>query len=349
MLLLGICVAALLIGLLRLATQRPPLPTGSSYSTDPAGARALFDWSATLGLNPRRVQDVAAAANQTSTTLIVLQPESAVESDARTAFDAVPRQKGTLVVAGDSPQWLLYVRSLGVTVEPIRPSAVEVSTPDSSLKFTTVARYRLHDSAGQPLLVDANGDWFAVRKPVSDGWLIVLATPEPLLNGGLRDQAAASFAFREILASAEPSQSVAFDEIHHLFNPPAVTDATVTVEDLLFQTPVGRAIVYAAALVFVYLLLSGRRFGPPLTARAPSETRRTMFEHVQMLANLYRRAGQFNAARTAFARHYARRLAHSGAGSPQRLADLTRALARIEAARSEADLIEAVGAATDAR
>jgi hypothetical protein len=68
-----------------------------------------------------------------------------------------------------------------------------------------------------------------------------------------------------------------------------------------------------------------------------------------MLANLYRRAGQFNALRSAFARHYARRLAHSGAGSPQRVADLTRALARIEAARSEADLIEAVGAASDAR
>jgi hypothetical protein len=73
-----------------------------------------------------------------------------------------------------------------------------------------------------------------------------------------------------------------------------------------------------------------------------------MYEHVQMLANLYRRAGQLAAARAAFARHYARVLTRASSGSPRRTAALAEALRRIEAARSESELIEAVGAASDA-
>ena len=47
MVLLGICIVALLIGTLRVATDRPPLPTGSSYSTQPDGAQGLYDWADT--------------------------------------------------------------------------------------------------------------------------------------------------------------------------------------------------------------------------------------------------------------------------------------------------------------
>ena len=40
-----------------------------------------------------------------------------------------------------------------------------------------------------------------------------------------------------------------------------------------------------------------------IPAWSPPEIRRTMYEHVQMLANLYRRAGQFSTVRAAFGRH----------------------------------------------
>ena len=70
-----------------------------------------------------------------------------------------------------------------------------------------------------------------------------------------------------------------------------------------------------------------------------------MYEHVQMLANLYRRAGQLFIVRAAFSRHVTRELARSGGGSPKRSAILAEALARIETARSESDLIAAVASA----
>src|SRR5207302_1904208 len=92
------------------------------------------------------------------------------------------------------------------------------------------------------------------------------------------------------------------------------------------------------------LVVSGRRLGPPLPAGSPPETHRTMYEHVQMLGSLYRRARLLASARTAFSRHYALRLARRGSGSPERSA----ALRRIESARTEAELIEAVAAFDDA-
>ena len=70
-----------------------------------------------------------------------------------------------------------------------------------------------------------------------------------------------------------------------------------------------------------------------------------MYEHVQMLANLYRRAGQFSTVRAAFGRHVSRELARGGGASPKRAAMLAEALARIETARTEADLIAAVASA----
>ena len=92
MVLLGICVVALLIGTLRVATDRPPLPTGSSYSTQPDGAQGLYDWAATVGASSTRLQDQLLPDGQTAATLLVLQPETMLGSTVQDAFDTVPRQ-----------------------------------------------------------------------------------------------------------------------------------------------------------------------------------------------------------------------------------------------------------------
>jgi hypothetical protein len=344
MILLGICVIALLIGMLRLATQRNPLPTGSSYSTEPNGAQGLYTWIEAVGGSPGRLQEQVVREDQAPATLIVLQPETPFSETARDAFDAVPKRGGTLIVAGESLPWLLYTRDLGVTVEPIRNGASSASTPDGGLRLPIVSRYRVHADDATPLLVDPSGDWVALRMPYKQGSLVVLATPEPMLNEGLRDEQTARFVYRELLAGAT---TVAFDEVHHSFMPPGAAGAPVTVNQLLFSTAPGRAVIYAAVLVFVYVLLSGRRPGPAVPPRPPTETRRTMYEHVQMLANLYRRAGQFATVRDAFSRHYARRLAR-GARSPKQATALAEALTRIESARSERELVAAVAGVDDA-
>jgi hypothetical protein len=341
--LLGICVVALLIGTLRVATDRPPLPTGSSYSTQPDGAQGLYDWAATIGASSSRLQDQLLPDGQTAATLLVLQPETMLGSTVQDAFDTVPRQGGTLVVAGDSLPWLLYARKLGITVEPIRNGADSAVTPDGALTLAMISRYRLHADGATPLLIAPSGDWVALRMPYQQGSLVVIATPQPLTNAALRDPATARFVYREVLSPAI-GQPFIVDEAHHSFAP-RLAGGSATVNQLLFETSPGRAVIFAAVLTFVYVLLSGRRLGPALPARPPTETRRTMYEHVQMLANLYRRAGQFAVVRQAFSRQFARSIARGASGSPKRTAALALALTRVEAARTESELVAAVASA----
>jgi hypothetical protein len=332
--LLGICVVALVIGGLRLLTERTPLPVGSSYSAQPDGALGVYAWFDALGGRTLRLRDLVLDESQPA-SLVVVQPESPLDQSAHDAFDGVAQRGGTLVVAGDSLPWLLYTRSLGVTVEPLRASGSTVRTQDG-LAFPLVAHYRLAAAASQPVLLTEDGQVVALRTAYKGGSLLVIASPEPLTNLALSRGPAARFVYREIL-SPSVGQVLTFDEVHHSFSPAAA--GTPSVNQLLFDTPPGRAILYAALLTFAFLALRGRRLGPPLPARPPTETRRTMYEHVQMLASLYRRAGQLGAARDAFSRHYARLRTRS---------DSSLALRRIETARTESDLIAAVAAFDDA-
>jgi hypothetical protein len=342
MLLLGVCVIALGIGLLRLVTERTPLPVGSSYSTDATGAQALYEWFDATGASPGRLQEPVVPDDAPPATLLVLQPESTVDPTARQAFDTVARNGGTLILAGDSLPWLLYARELGVTVSPAQTQTDALSTPQDDTIPGVRARYRLKARDATPLLTDANGEIAALRKPYLGGTLLVIATPQPLLNQWLRDDTTARFVYRQVVADASTSAaSVAFDEAHHSFAPPEAAGAPVTMEQLLFTTAGGRALIYAVLLAFVFVLLTGRRLGPAVLARGPAETRRTMYEHVQMIANLYRRSGQLDVARSALARQYQRQLTRSGA-SP---AAATESAARIAGARSEKDLLDAVAAA----
>jgi hypothetical protein len=343
MVLLGICVITLLIGTLRVATEPTPLPTGSSYSTQHDGAQALYVWAETLGTSAVRLQDQPLPEGQASATLLVLQPETTLGSRARDAFDAVPDQGGTLVVAGDSLPWLLYARNLGVTVEPIRNGAASASTPDGGLVLSIVSRYRVRADGAVPLLVTPNGDWVALRMPYKEGSLIVIGTPQPLTNAALGDPPTARFVFREVMSGAI-GHAFIVDEAHHSFTPRGA-GAPATVNQLMFETSAGRAVIFAAVLTFMYVLLSGRRLGPALRSRPATETRRTMYEHVQMLANLYRRAGQFGVVQTAFSRHFSRLIARGATGSTKRTAVLAAALGRVESARTESELVAAVASA----
>ena len=123
-----------------------------------------------------------------------------------------------------------------------------------------------------------------MQKRYQRGSLIVIASVEPLTNAGLRDENTARFVYREIVEPAIGS-SLGFDEVHHSYTPAA--DEGPTVNTLLFDTAPGRAAVVAAVLAFAYMLLAGRSLGPPLPPRPSASVRRTMFEHVQMLAVRY--------------------------------------------------------------
>jgi hypothetical protein len=339
MVLLGICVVALLIGALRLATQRVELPAGSSLSSGPDGTLALYSWLADTGVQPLRQSTRAVAPEVTSVVLI--QPAAVPDTAAKQALEGVAERGGTLLLAGDSLQWLVAARALGVTVEPAE-ATTHMLTPDGQ-SLPEGARFRLSANGAQPLLLADDGQWLGLEMPYRNGRLIVIASPVPFTNAGLTDDANAAFVFRQFV-SPLAEQSVAFDEYQRA--PGGAESSATSVNQLLFQTPTGLAIVYAALLTFAYLLLAGSRLGPALAARSAAESQRTMYEHVQMLADLYRRAGQLGVVRSTFSRQYARLLARGGMNA-RRQADVSEALSRIEAARTESELTSAVASVDD--
>jgi hypothetical protein len=339
MVLLGICVVALLIGALRLATQRAELPAGSSLSSGPDGALALYSWLEDAGVQTQR-QSTRAVAPEVNSVMII-DPPAMLDTSAKEALDGVADRGGTLILAGDSLQWLVAARALGVTVEPAEQTT-HMLTPDGQ-RLPEGARFRLSADGAQPLLLTDDGQWLGLEMPYRNGKLIVVASPVPFTNAGLNDDANARFVFRQFV-SPLAGQSLAFDEYQRM--PGGAGSDSTSVNQLLFQTPTGLAIVYAALLTFAYLFLAGRRLGPALTVRSAAESQRTMYEHVQMLADLYRRAGQLGVVRGTFRRHVTRRLARGGLTAKQR-ADLSNALSRIDTAHGESELTSAVASIDD--
>jgi uncharacterized protein DUF4350 len=340
MVLLGICIVAVLIGAVRLATQQQPPQTGSSASAAPDGALAAYTWFADVGGQPRRL--TSRAIDPDVTSFIIVQPSTLPNAAAIQALNRLADRGGTIVLAGDSLEWLATARSLSVVADPASP-APRTLTPDG-LDVPIRPRFRLRAEGAQPLLVTDDGQLVGLRRAYRQGTLIVIASATPLTNAGLRDDATARFVYRAVVAPLQ-GQSVAFDEYQRVAD--ATTSAPATLNQLLFQTSAGAAILYAGLLTFAYLFLTGRRLGPALALRSAADSQRTMYEHVQMLANLYRRAGQLNVVRETFSRHYSRlrpRDALNGRDAARR----AEALVRVQNARSEADLISAVADLDDA-
>ena len=90
MALLGICVVALVIGALRLLTERTPLPAGSSYSAQPDGALALYTWVDALGGRTLRLQDLFLDESQPINLVVVVAPLVSKFKSFSLAWDPVP-------------------------------------------------------------------------------------------------------------------------------------------------------------------------------------------------------------------------------------------------------------------
>lgn len=76
-----------------------------------------------------------------------------------------------------------------------------------------------------------------------------------------------------------------------------------TLQGWLYGTPAGLAALLAAGLLFLYVIIGGRRFGRPLPPPRAS-VRRAPEEYIVAMANLFRRGG----LRDATAHHYHDRL-----------------------------------------
>jgi hypothetical protein len=383
---LGIFVVLAVFAWVRGETERQDLPAGSSHSSAPNGARALFLWMEATGAHPQRLERTDTLSSAPPQALFFIQPAYPMLPPARTLIDSFMDRGGTIVLAGDSFATVTLAGQLGFTLtrsdDPIERASPPQSPAQSASRFSGAdrpvvltntnlfverrndARVLLEAPAGQPVAVSA---------PYRRGRVILISSPLPLNNAGLRDAGTARWVYGDL--TSQLGSTVYFDEIHHV--PPGSSASPEGEPDLqslmlrwLLRDPVGSAAFYAATLTFLFLLLSGRRLGPALRPVSPGAASRTMYEHVQALAGLYRRGAQFLPLRAHYAHQYRRRVARAlgtaaplspdqsgpvraedlaAAGVPsQRATQIAQAITSINAAGSERQLAHAVRQAEEA-
>lgn len=302
-LLVLVCAAALFAAWLGRRPDETPMPAGSSYSAEPAGTKALYLWAEAAGARAER--DLAVTPGASPDVIVVAEPELPFSPVEREVYAVIADSGGTVVIAGDTFPARSLARALDVTIEPT-PIATTAGVPGTGTILATQARARVRADSATPLLLAANGDWLALSKPRQQGRVVVFATSFPLSNEGLRDPENARLVYRSVLAPAA-GNGFAIDEVHHS-HAAAVVEQAPGFDQVLFATAPGRAVVYAACLAFLYLLLAGRRLGPPLPYAAADRASRTMFEHVETLASLYRRGRQLPFLRDQYLQRYGRQL-----------------------------------------
>ncbi len=267
--------------------------SASVYDGGPGGAAALRRYLDAMGARTTTVQGASFDPAGARVLLVLGATEPVTPADVATMRSFV-RGGGTLVVATDLG---LAERALldayGVAVAGV---AAGGAYPLAGAAFADPPAGRLAIDQGVTLalppegLVLASAGGAPLIGAVRDGSgaAIFVGSLRPFLSAGLGDADNA----RAVLGLVRPAlrgATVAFDEYHHGYRPSS--DVLV----LLERTWPGRALVFVAVVVLLYLVLSGRRLGPPL----PLEVRpaRSSLEYVRGFAGLVRRSGHGEIAR----------------------------------------------------
>lgn len=309
--LLAVITAVGIVQQVQQETTHPPL---ASFSNQPDGARALQLWLDSLGY--RVDNDVAAAFRipPDAGLVLMLEPFPGIEAAEWEQIDAWVEEGGTLLLAGSSFGTNLALRhyDFGLTFRPVTTTSM-VQTPlmaspplagEEAPGTATFLNTERNDFVTH--LAGPEGRPLVVSLPQGNGRLILSATANPFTNAGLEMSNHPQLVLNLISAAGE-SRDVWFDEWHHGVR--ASSEAAMGPGQWLRQTPLGRSLLYVAAVVFVALLLQGRLFGRPLPLSAET-ARRAPLEYITAIANLSRRAGHRTAVLQAYHHQLKKELGH---------------------------------------
>ncbi len=285
--------------------QQPPL---ASFSTQPNGSQALSRFLESQ--NIKRIESVSPTFSvPTGVDLaLVLEPTVMFSTGEWEILRRWVADGGSLLIAGNEQGTSSLAQQLEISfgLVPSANTAVSNQTPllqsPPLAELTTDTPYFLRTTQDEQvtLLANQSGQPAALVFAEGNGRIILTSLTEPFSNEGLQTPGNAELVLN--LMSAAPNlETVWFDEWHHGVRPAA--DAALASNNWLQRTPVGQSLLLALAIVFLSLVLRGRRFGRPVPL-PQAITRRAPLEYISGIANLSRRAGH----RTAVLQHYHDRL-----------------------------------------
>jgi hypothetical protein len=296
---IGVISILILVTIAASVQQVPGIPYLSTSSA-PDGTLALKLWLESLGYSPS--EDVSSAAfqpPQDADLIIILQPIVGITDNEWSQLDKRVMNGATLLLAGDNPQSWDALGHYGFSTQVLdqQTTLLTVQNPlltSPSLESPVPVKsdfVLLPPSSNFVTLLAANGQPVLVSLSKGAGKIILSATAQPFSNLGLKESATASLVLN-LIALSPHRNNVWFDEWHHGLQ--GSLGRIVGPDQWLRQTPLGHALLFVVAAVFLALLLQGRAFGRPVPL--PGEIkRRGPLEHVTAIANLSRKAGHRSA------------------------------------------------------
>ncbi|TMF88327.1 MAG: DUF4350 domain-containing protein [Chloroflexi bacterium] len=274
-----LAVAGVLVAARGLQGQDPDWH--SSRSDGPKGTSALVLYAQALGRPVQTLQGSSFQLPATSTTLFVFDPFTEYTAGEAGRLKDWVSSGGTLVYADDGLD-----SHLGDAFE-IEKRGLSVSRGVASAPYFEGVRRAGSETAVSPLRPTAGqavalrtrgGAALALVATLGSGRLVALADPLLLCNGFIGNQDN----WRLAALLIELSPAVAIDEYHHDFGHAS------SANDWSRQ-PLGIALLWGFAAVFVGVALRNRGFGPRLRPYATGE--RSSAEHVSAVGRLLRRYG----------------------------------------------------------
>lgn len=305
--------------------------TGSVYDDGPGGAAALRRYLEAMGADTTTVQGDRFAPDAAASVLFILGATEAITPADAEKVKTFVSAGGTAVLAtevGLLERPLLDAFDLSITglASPGTHRLASAVFADPPARTISVDRAGSLSLGPKAIALATDG-----RTPIAAavregrGTFYVVASLGPFLAAGLAEADNARVALAMAHDAVVRGGTVAFDEYHHGAHPS--TDVLV----LMQSTWPGRALVFATAAGFLYLVLSGRRLGSPI----PIDPRpaRSSLEYIRGFAGLVRRSGRGEIARRRLRRDLRNGLARALGLDPEMPFD--RILATLAAADRE--------------
>lgn len=297
--------------------RQQELPSLTSFSNQPDGARALYLWLDELGYTPANRSQVRYTIPAEADMVLLLEPLLILQETELRLLEDWVEAGGILIIAGQSWATLqamsyfeirTHIRSSAETAEfrpttPLWQSPPLTDYPDWESPF-----YLVSEQTEVTVQGVVNYDSVLLSQPLGEGQLWLLSDATIFTNLGLQQPGSAALV-QNMISQIGPEGVIWFDDWHRGIQPQETSEILVgDLNDWLRRTPMGQAILLLAAILFVGLLLRGRPFGPPVPL--PDTTRRRApLEYITAIANLSRRAGHTQAIAHDYQQRLKRRLA----------------------------------------
>ncbi|MEZ4674984.1 MAG: DUF4350 domain-containing protein [Caldilineaceae bacterium] len=280
-------------------------------SAAPDGLLALHLWLADMGYTVTEVNDSKFAVTAESALLIILPTRYAYTEEEAAAVEQWIVAGGTAVMIGPNRADDALIARFGVQPGETTPLLSEVTPQqpifDSALTAIDLTgelpTLDLSDApAAVPILAADTGHVTAAVQQIGAGTVWHLNRHHLFINEQLRDPGQAAL-FLALLRDVPPGGTVTFDRYHLVRTVTTATTTVQTLQEWLYYTPYGWALLFALAVTALFLVLQGRRLGPALPDQAEVRPREAA-EYIMAMANLARRARHH----AVVAEHHKRRL-----------------------------------------